>query len=145
MLSCRQELCVQGQRWHQVRQTDLGPRASSLPGPGLSQGQGNDQGTGFFLGVTCLHFSSRFPLSFLLVLHHLPFLVPSFASLSYDFLFLPSASLPLFLSSSLPLFPPVCCAHFSFILPFSSLGGLWLRNYITIMRNNFCFLEETHK
>lgn len=81
MLSCRQELCVQGQRWHQARQADLGPRASSLPGPGLSQGQGNDEGTGFFLKATCLHFFSSFSLSFLLFFCHLSFLMPYFASL----------------------------------------------------------------
>lgn len=114
----------------------LSPGASSLPGPGFSQGQDNDWRDVFFLKVTPFHFFFSLALSFLPFLLHLPFLLSPFLLLSLRIFcfflwppsFLPPPSLPL--PSPTPLFdalkPVALSLHFNNV-------------------NNFCFLDETHK
>lgn len=124
------------------------PGASSLPGPGLSQGQGSDWGGG---GVDSFSKSqssispsalpSPCPLSL-----QLSFLLPPFLHFSYDFLFLPLApSSPPFLHLSFPFFS---FSQFSSIPTppaFFTLEACGSIHYTSIMCNNFCFLDETHK
>lgn len=148
MWSCRQELCVRGQRWHRVRQADLSlePPAclvqDSAKGRAVTGGGGGvDSFSKSQSSISPSALPSPCPLSL-----QLSFLLPPFLHFSYDFLFLPLApSSPPFLHLSFPFFS---FSQFSSIPTppaFFTLEACGSIHYTSIMCNNFCFLDETHK